>query len=73
MRAAREVGGYSLPQVSKKLGVTSNSVVQWERGSIPNDELRPAIAALYGVDEQILFHEYEARMAANRALLERPA
>jgi len=73
MRAARELGGFSLPKVAAEIGVSTNAVVQWENGSVPGDTLRPAIAVLYGVEEDILFHEYEARLAANRALLERPA
>jgi transcriptional regulator with XRE-family HTH domain len=69
MRAARELGGLSLPKVAQAVQVSTNAVVQWEHGSLPSDDLRSAVAELYGVDEQTLFAEYEARLAANRALL----
>jgi transcriptional regulator with XRE-family HTH domain len=72
MRAARELAGLTLAKVAAKCGVSITAVAQWERGAIPGDDLRALLAGLYGVDEAILFAEYEARMAANRELL-RPA
>lgn len=73
MRAARELAGLSLPKVAAATNVSVNAVVQWEHGSTPNDAIRPVIAELYGVDEDVLFQELEAHMAANRALVHRTA
>ena len=49
-----------------------NSVVQWEHGTLPVEENRAKLAALYRFDEDVLFAEVAARMDAARALL-RPA
>ena len=55
------------------MGVTPNAVMQWEHGSVPaTPESRAKLAALYGVDEDVLFAETVGRLDAARALL-RPA
>jgi transcriptional regulator with XRE-family HTH domain len=74
LTAARDNAGLSQPQVARACGVHINSVQKWEKGfSFPTEaEARATLAALYGVDEVVLFAEYEAAVEANRALL-RPA
>jgi transcriptional regulator with XRE-family HTH domain len=72
MRAARELAGLSMNSVARSTGVAVNAVAQWEHGSTPNDALRPVLADLYEVEEDLLFRELAAHVAANRALL-RPA
>jgi transcriptional regulator with XRE-family HTH domain len=73
MRAARELAGLSLAAVARATGVSVNSVVQWEHGAVPGEHLRPLLAAMYDLDEDVLFAELAARTAANQALIRRPA
>ena len=72
LRAARDLAGMTLRGVAAELGVSVNSVVQWEHGTLPVEDNRAKLAALYGRDEDVLFAEVAARMDAARALL-RPA
>ena len=72
LRMARNLANLTVRAVAGKFGVSTNTVHHWEHGGLPSDELRPQIAALYGVDEDVLFAEHESRVAAARALL-RPA
>ncbi|HWC39643.1 MAG TPA: helix-turn-helix transcriptional regulator [Acidimicrobiales bacterium] len=70
MRAARELAGLSMTKVADETGVAINAVTQWEKtGATPGIALRPVLAELYGVEEDLLFREYAAHMAANRKLL----
>ena len=64
-RLARTRWALNLSQrsVGDALGVTGQAVANWERGSLPGAELRPAIADLYGVPEAELFAEYYAYLA----------
>jgi transcriptional regulator with XRE-family HTH domain len=70
--AARLVAGLTIRQVATDIGVNHNSVEAWERGSVPAEEIRAQLAALYEVDEDVLFAEVAARLGAARDLL-RPA
>jgi transcriptional regulator with XRE-family HTH domain len=72
LRAARHLANKTLRGVADELDVNVNSVVQWEHGTLPGEENRAKLAALYGVDEDVLFAELAARLDAARALL-RPA
>lgn len=72
VQAARQLAQKTIRGAAEDLGVNANSIVQWEHGALPTPENRAKLAELYGVDEAILFAEYEARLDVARALL-RPA
>ena len=72
LQAGRWTTGLTLRQVGDAVGVSANTVTQWERGALPKAEYRAALAGLYGVAEADLFAEFEAGMDVARALL-RPA
>lgn len=72
IRAGRYVAGLSIRDLAHALGVTPAAYMKWEHGSVPQPVARARLAKLYGVDEPLLFAEYEAHMEAARALL-RPA
>lgn len=72
LKAARNVADKTIRGVAEEMGVNVNSVVQWERGSVPGPETRARLAALYGIAEDVLFAEVAAREAEARQLL-RPA
>jgi transcriptional regulator with XRE-family HTH domain len=69
LRLARHLAKLTVRAVASEFDVSTNTVNNWEHGGLPADELRPRIAALYGVEENVLFAEYEARVDAARALL----
>jgi transcriptional regulator with XRE-family HTH domain len=69
LRMARNLARLTVRDVAGRFGVSLNTVHHWEHGGLPSDELRPLIAELYGVDERILFQEYEDRLEAARELL----
>lgn len=71
LRAARDLSGLSLRQIADAIGVSFSSVQEWERGSLPGAEIRSRLAELYAVDGDILFAEFEARVAAAKALIGR--
>lgn len=62
--ACRWAGGLTLAAVAGELGVCVNSIVQWEHGSIPRDDMRVRLAAFYRVEEAALFAEYEDALRA---------
>ena len=71
LRAARDVSGLSLRQIADATGVSFTTVPEWEHGSLPRPDIRARLADLYDVDEDILFAEYESRVAAAKALIGR--
>jgi transcriptional regulator with XRE-family HTH domain len=71
LKAARDVAGLTMRGVAYKLGVSVNAVTEYEHGSTPPAERRAILADLYGIDEEVLFCEWHARMDAARALLTR--
>jgi transcriptional regulator with XRE-family HTH domain len=73
MRAARWRAGLSMSVVASETGVTINAVKAWEKGSIPEDATRAKLAALYGMEEPVLFAEYEAEVQRRLELLRPPA
>jgi|HubBroStandDraft_6_1064221.scaffolds.fasta_scaffold238169_3 transcriptional regulator with XRE-family HTH domain len=74
LKAARDVAGLGVREVTFRLGVSStNTVKGWENGSLPSEELRAEVAELYGRPERVLFAEYYAHIDAALALLEATA
>ncbi|HEY2301811.1 MAG TPA: helix-turn-helix transcriptional regulator [Acidimicrobiales bacterium] len=71
LRMARDVARPRLTvrAVAEHFDVSTNTVHHWEHGGLPSDEFRPAIAELYGVDESVLFAEYQDRVDAAREAL----
>jgi transcriptional regulator with XRE-family HTH domain len=69
LQGARLLAGLMIREVAKSQAVSVNSVHNWERGAVPNSQLRAALAALYKVDEDILFAEIAARRAHAESLL----
>ena len=70
--AARYLAHLPRAEVAHNLGVNVNTVLQWERGSVPTPERRAALADLYATPERTLFAEVAAHEAEARDLL-RPA
>lgn len=69
LRAARYVAGLTIAEVAVRTNVSSNSVMSWEHGSVPQPKTRAELAAVYGVPEEVLFAEVEAKSEAARRLL----
>jgi transcriptional regulator with XRE-family HTH domain len=69
LRTARELARFTMRGVAESMGVNVNSVVQWERGSVPTSDRRAALAVLYGIPEDQLFAEVLAHETEARALL----
>jgi transcriptional regulator with XRE-family HTH domain len=69
VRAARSVSGLTLRDVAADLGVSTNSVSQWEHGALPSPAKRAELAHLYDVAEARLFAEYFALVEEARAIL----
>jgi transcriptional regulator with XRE-family HTH domain len=72
LKAARYMCGLSIRGAAEALGVNKNSVGDWEHGVLPEPPTRAKLAALYGVDDAVLFAEVAAHEAAAAELL-RPA
>ena len=70
LRAARAVSGLTVREVAAKVGVCTQSIEAWERGTVPMSHNRAALAELYGVAEGVLFAEHEATIAAAKSLLQ---
>ncbi|HEY2304191.1 MAG TPA: helix-turn-helix domain-containing protein [Acidimicrobiales bacterium] len=66
LAAGRTEAGLTLQAVADRLGVSNSVVAAWERGSVPDDDRRAALADLYGIGEAVLFAEYESALAAVR-------
>jgi transcriptional regulator with XRE-family HTH domain len=69
LKAAREMTGKTLRGLAAELDVHVASITQWEAGTVPVPETRARLAEAYGVDEQILFAEIEAKRQEAYALL----
>jgi transcriptional regulator with XRE-family HTH domain len=69
LHGARQLAGLMIREVANSQDVSVNSVHNWERGAVPSSDLRTALAALYHVDEDILFAEIAARRAHAESLL----
>ena len=63
--------GYSVTQVAKKLGVTSQAVSNWEGipGRVPSKELLPKIANILGVRVDELLGSTEVRLSIEETQL----
>ena len=70
VRAARCVAGLTIRDIGTDLGVTPNSVSQWEHGSLPGAIHRAKLAKLLGFPETKLFAEHHAMITKARALIE---
>jgi transcriptional regulator with XRE-family HTH domain len=64
VQAGRHVAGLTLKAVAEQVGVNVHSVVQWEHGAVPRDEMRAALSVLFEVDRSLLFAEYESKLSA---------
>lgn len=69
LKIARSLAGLSVRGVAAALPCSKTSVVDWEHGVLPDAPTRARLAELYGVDEERLFAEEHARVAAQRDLL----
>lgn len=69
LKAARYRADLTLRAVADAIDVNLNSVTAWERGALPGPELRAKLAALYTVDEDVLFAETAARATRADKLL----
>ena len=62
IRRFRLQKGYTQEQLSREVGVTTQAVSKWERGSTPDAEILPLIADVLGVDINSLFGREEQEL-----------
>lgn len=70
LKAHRELAGLYLHQVAEATGYTPRTVMNWERGYVPNElGTRVRLAELYGRPEPELFAEVYAYRANLQAIV----
>ncbi len=74
IRRFRLQKGYTQEQLSREVGVTTQAVSKWERGSTPDAEILPLIADVLGVDINSLFgrEEQELQLMMDKKLSSMP-
>ena len=70
----RQINGYTQETLGKMIGVTTQAVSKWERGSSPDAELLPLIADALGVNIDALFgrENEDLQLIMNRKLCNMP-
>ena len=65
---------YTQEQLSREVGVTTQAVSKWERGSAPDAEILPLIADVLGVDINSLFgiEEQELQLMMDKKMSKMP-
>ena len=63
----RMENGFTQEQVGRKIGVTTQAVSKWERGSTPDAEILPLIADALGVSVDALYGREERSLAVQLA------
>ncbi len=66
VRAARWAAGLTYLEAAAAVNRNVNSIIRYEHGGLPEAGTRDRLAALYGIEEPVLFAEYKLRAAAVR-------
>ena len=65
LKKARTDAGFTLVEASKRLGITPNTLSNYERGkSLPNVRTVKMIESLYGINFQDIFFDYDCGLNA---------